>query len=188
MSWQHRGQTSIDFAIAMGIFLVAFTTVVAFLPEITQPFTTSPAETPLVADRLAAQLADHQLAASGRTGALNTTCTLYFFNTTASANPCPSFDSDQDLNTKLGVDDGVFVNVTVERNVSGTAEPEVLCAKEDPSLAGGSVVDPPCSAGDEFQLAVGESPPSNVASVSVARRAVLLDGRQDVLVFVRVWT
>lgn len=175
-----RAQTTIDFAIAVGIFLVAVTVVIAFLPEMIEPFSSTPTENPLVADRIANQLQDYQLAGSSP-GVLNTTCTLYFFQDSASG-PCPSFDGTDSLNGKLGIDGSINVNVTVEQNVTAGPGTEVLCG----DLGADEVTDPPCGGG-EYALALGDDPPSSQVSVSVARRGVYLDGREDVLLFVRVW-
>lgn len=182
MSMDGRGQTAVDFGIAMGIFLVAVTTVVAFLPEMIEPFSRTPTENPLVADRVANQLTDYQLAGSAP-GVLDTTCTLYFFNTTESSNPCPSFDSTDSLNDKLGVADSVRINVTLEANVTGGPGTEVLCG----DLTTDNVTEQPCN-GDEYLLSLGSAPPDDAVSVSVARRSVSVDGRSGVLLFVRVWS
>jgi len=180
-----RGQTSVDFAISMGVLLVAVVTAVAFLPQITGPFVDLPGENPLIADRTADQLVETQLAANDTAGTLDPVCTLYFFNDTSPINPCPTFSSASGttVNDKLGLDDDVHVRVTVEQNVSGSAEPEILCGRG--LLGDGKVVDPPCGGG-EFPLAIGDEP-ANHKSVADARRMVLLDGRQNVFVRVRVW-
>lgn len=175
-----RAQTAIDFAIAMGIFLVAVMVVIAFLPEMIEPFSSNPTENPLVADRVANQLIDYQLAGSSP-GVLNTTCTLYFFQDSASG-PCSSFDGTDSLNGKLGIGESININVTVEQNVTASQGTEVLCG----DLSADEVTDPPCGA-SEHTLALGDEPPSSQVSVSVARRAVYLDGREDVLLFVRIW-
>ncbi|PSP80094.1 hypothetical protein BRC81_02570 [Halobacteriales archaeon QS_1_68_20] len=177
-----RAQTAVDFGIAMGIFLVAVTIVVAFLPEMIEPFSQTPTENPLVADRVANQLTDYQLRGSAP-GVLNTTCTLYFFNTTETSNPCSSFTSTNSLNDKLGIADTVHVNVTVEANVSGGSGTEVLCG----DLTTENVTEQPCT-GDEYLLSAGSSQPPDAGSVSVARRSTAVDGRQDVILFVRVWS
>jgi len=179
-----RAQTSIDFAVAMGVFLVAVTTVVAFLPDLIQPFSGTPTQNPLLADRITNQLVDYQLAGASA-GTLNETCTLYFFGSAAS-DPCGSFESDDGLQGKVGLDaPAANLNVTLERNVTGGPEPEILCGT---GPDGGEVrVKHPCDSG-EYRLAAGDDLPDSGASVSVARRAVLVGGEQDVLLVVRVWS
>jgi hypothetical protein len=177
-----RGQTSVDFAVAMAILLVALVSAVAFLPLMTGPFTDLGGETTLVADRTVDQLVDYQLASDDSLKTLNATCTVYFFESQP-ADPCPTFDSDSDLRTKLGLESGIHVNVTIEQNVTGGAAPDILCADDDPAL--GDVTNPPCAT-NEVALAAGD-PPSDQRSVAEARRMVRVDGRQDVFVRVRIW-
>jgi hypothetical protein len=174
-----RAQTSIDFAIAMGVFLVALTTVVAFMPTMTSPFT-SAQDDPLTADRLASQAVSDQLGDPTSPSILNVTCTRYFFNGTA-GDPCDSFDATNDVAEKLGAGDEVFVNVSVRTNHSGDAAPDIVCGLPD-----GTVSEPPCS-GDEVHLAAGEEPPGVAGSVTIARRYAVY-GQDGVYVVVNVWT
>lgn len=177
-----RGQTAVDFAIAIGLFLVALVVVISFLPAMIDPFAGTPSENSLIADRIANQLTEYQLAGSA-SGTLNTTCTLYFFNTTDEAsNPCVSFESDGDLDEKLGVGEDVRVNVTIEQNVSdGTSG--VLCGDLETHQVDECAPD----AENQYRLAAGDSP-SDRASVAVARRVAFLDEYQNVTVYVRVWS
>lgn len=172
-----RAQTTIDFAIAMGVFLVALTTVVVFMPTMTQPFMGGQ-QNPLLADRLAAQLTDGQLGGPSEPSELNATCTMHFFNETT-PDPCSSFVADDDVTAKLGVDDDVFVNVTIQQNVTGDAGPEVVC--ED----GNEGVEACPGSGD--RMAVGPEPPNEAGSITIARRFALL-GDEQVYVVVRVWS
>lgn len=177
-----RGQTSVDFAVAMGVFLIAVTTVVAFMPGIIDPFAGGQSN-PLLADRLATQLVDYQLGDPATPSALNATCTMYFFNGTAGA-PCASFDPGDDLTEKLGIEDDRYVNVTLKANVTDDPGTEVLCADSAWSSAGD------CSDATydaDKRLAVGEPPPTESGSVMAARRKALLGDRQ-VYVVVRTWT
>jgi len=177
-----RAQSSIDFAVSMGIFLVVVAVVFAFLPQMIEPFSTSGAENSLISDRVAIQLTEYQLAGESP-GALETSCTLFFFNETTSDDPpCDSFDSGTSLNERLGVDSAVQVNVTLEQRRSGSSE--ILCG----DLTSDAVTDPPCGGSSEYRLAIGDSADIDVGSVSVARRTVFIDGRQDAILIVRVWS
>ena len=178
-----RGQTTVDFAISIGLFLIALTVVISFLPGLIDPFAGTPSENPLVADRIANQLVNYQLAGDAP-GTLNTTCTLYFFNTTESSNPCASFESDEELDEKLGINENIRVNVTVEQSAPGGVS-EPLCGdRAEYRVLDGEDCDP----GDDNQylLTVGETPPHG-GTVAVARRGAYLDGRQSVTLYVRVW-
>ena len=177
-----RGQTAVDFAIAMGLFLVALVIVISFLPAMIDPFAGTPSENPLIADRIANQLTDYQLAGS-TAGTLDTVCTVYFF-AGESQDECDTFDGDEPLNERIGVGDEVRVNVTVERNAPG-GESEILCGNtEDHEVVDSEDCDPEAS--DEHRLAAGDSP-SIDGTVAIARRGVYLDGRQSVTLYVRVW-
>jgi len=175
-----RAQTSIDFAIAMGVFLVALTTVVAFMPQMTGPFTTGQQD-PLMADRVAAQLVDDQLGDPTTPSVLNTTCTMYFFNGT-SGDPCVEFDATDDVTGKVGVDESVLVNVSLRQNVSGDSDPDIVCGSPD-----GTVSAPACGGTDEAFMATGSPPPDVSGSVTTAHRYAVF-GDAGVYVVVRVWS
>lgn len=164
-----RGQTMPDFIVAMGIFLLTVAFVFAFVPQMTVPY--SEQETPVVAERVASDLAEDRLADSP--SVLDEECTLAFFGHADDAG-CP-FDANHTLNEQLGVSRWYSVNVTLRRNVTGGPDLEVLCGD------GGSVG----SCGTD-RLAAGPAVPRDGRSVSTARRAVYVDGQHAILE-VRVW-
>lgn len=181
-----RAQTTIDFAIAMGVFLVALTTVVAFMPTMTQPFTGGQ-ENPLTADRIVAQLTDGQLGDPATPSKLNTTCTMFFFNESGTpADPCGSFNPGDDLTEKIGVGENTFVNVTVRKDVAEGPDPETVCAEEPGATAFHHPSDADCDS-DDTLMALGPNPPDVSGSVTIARRLAVLEDKQVYLV-VRVWT
>lgn len=170
-----RGQTSVDFAIAMGLFLVVVTTVFAFAPTLVAPFQGSQ-EDPLVADRLVVQVADQQIAGDDP-GTLDETCTMYFFNGSG-GDPCATFDGGDPYHEKLSVGANDRVNVTLRANISGSADLELLCRD------GAGVQWSGCtSSGDP--MAVGPDT-GNVNSMTISKRTALFTDRQ-VYVVVRVW-
>lgn len=179
MYQRSRGQTTIDFAIAMGIFLVALVTVVAFMPTMTQPFTGGQ-QNPLLADRLAAQLVDGQLGDSREPSVLNATCTMYFFNG-STGDPCSTFDATDDVQTKLGIDQHVQVNVSIQQNVTGGASPDIVCA----SPGAESFTHLSSCSGEP--MVEGPAPPTVSGSITIARRYATVDDT-PVFVVVRVWT
>lgn len=158
-----------DFIVAMGIFLLTVAFVFAFVPQMTVPYAGQ--ETPLVAERVASDLADDRLARSP--SVLDERCTLAFFGQ-ANGTSCP-FDTANTLNEQVGVSWWYSVNVTLRRNVTGGPDLEVLCG-DDGSIG-------PC--GSE-RLAVGPAVPRDDTSVVTARRAVHVDGKHAILE-VRVW-
>lgn len=180
---RHRGQTGVDFLVGTGVFLLTVGFVIAFAPGMFTPFTDGQA-TPLVANRIADTVAGDFLAGS-QPSVLNETCTLAFFGA-ASDVGCP-FDgsqttSDEGLPTELGVSSWHRINVTLERNITGGPDREVLCGSSASTPSVHVCASPPA----DTRLAVGPTPPTTVDSVVTASRVVAVDGVRAV-VEVRVW-
>jgi hypothetical protein len=158
-----RGQTTIDYAIGIGLFLVAVAFVFLSLPSMFGPFNSADGDFLILADRSADQLTAELLVEDVTDpSVLNTTCTVEFFDNDTDTGNC-RYDTDgADPATALGIDRvGISANVTIRddadriRTIDGT------------------------------DLAVGDAPGPN-DNIAVARRAVLLDGEQSRLV-VKVW-
>ncbi|PSQ46058.1 hypothetical protein BRD15_10170 [Halobacteriales archaeon SW_6_65_15] len=159
-----RAQTSIDFVVGMSVFLLTVAFVVAFLPGVFEPFTTSDEGDVLTADRTASLLVEQLLAEPTNPGAPDPDCTAEFFDADGDVGSC-RFDADAaDLDDALGLGPATAANVTVEEN--GTIH----------SLDRG---------GSPVELRAGSEPPES-ENVVVSRRVVLLDGEERDLV-VRVW-
>lgn len=169
---RRRGQTTLDFAIGMSIFLLAVIFVLTFVPGMLEPFQSGPHEATVVTDRIASQLVGSTLTDGGSQYLLNTTCTLAFFNTSYDDAGC-GFDNSRPVADRLGTD--MHVNVTVKRDFDGDGTAEPACWYND------QVTD--CA--DGWQLAAGDSGGAP-RSVVVARRVAALDSL-DVEVLVRVW-
>lgn len=111
-----RGQTTLDFAIGMGLFLVTLAFVLAFVPSIFDPFTTGSSAKLIVADRAAATLAGDLLAPStAGPGSLSTGCVVAFVeeNGTLADEECASdIDVEADLDETLSLG-GRNVNVSI---------------------------------------------------------------------------
>lgn len=168
-----RGQTHIDFVAGLAIFLVTVLFVAAFMHSILTPFDDQ--ATVVVADRVANDLAGTLLASAGPTSALNERCTLAFF-VDGDDTGC-NFDNTSSITNQLGIERTFAVNVTLRRNVTGDAAPDVLCY--DDGTFG------ECT-GSGSALSVGPPLPDSDRAVAGARRVVLLDGQPTVLV-VKVW-
>ncbi|MFC7098597.1 DUF7287 family protein [Halobaculum marinum] len=152
-----RGQTTIDYAVGISVFLLVVAFVFAFAPSLTTPFTSDATDATVIADRAVDRLTGDLLVDDpARPAVLNATCTADFFDTGGADADC-RFDTDaSDLQGALGVASPArTLNVTVDRTGGGTLH------------------------------AAGPTPPHS-ADVSVSRRAVLIDG-DDALVTVRVW-
>lgn len=160
---QRRGQTTVDFAAGMGLFVLVAAFVVAFVPGIFAPF--DGASDVGSADRIAESLATDRLGDPRTPYVLNATCTTGFFeqlrNDAFNAPTGCRFDTTVHDPARL------FGLVTTDLNV--TVE----------HLRGGTVTT------DGTTLAAGPTPPTT-GSVTTARRVVLLEETQYRLV-VRVW-
>lgn len=164
-----RAQTTLDYAVGAGVFLVAAAFVLAFVPGMLAPF--GGADRTQVVDRAATALAGDALGDPSSPSVLDETCAAAFFERRQgdrSPDDVPDscrFDADPDtVAGALGVG-APAMNVTVER-ADGRAY--------ELATDGGTVA-----------LRAGPPAPDD-RSVAAARRTVFLDGRSLRLV-VRAW-
>lgn len=175
---RNRGQTVIDVLVGVGVFLIAVAFVFSFIPSMVDPFA-GDQEVTLVADRVADEVANGMMTDASTPSVLNETCTYTFFHDSYGngANCALSYDdTETDLSTRLGIDSTYSVNVTIQRNVSNGASPDILCTD-------GTGVKQ-CSSGLD-RLAIGPAPAAD-GSVVATRRTRFIDGK-DVLVVVKLW-
>jgi hypothetical protein len=90
-----RGQTTLDFAVGMSIFLIAVAGVISFTPSLLEPFEGSGTEDTIVANRVASQLVEGTLAEPDEPYVLDKACTMAFF---WPENVDGDADNDDDLN------------------------------------------------------------------------------------------
>lgn len=157
-----RGQTALDFAVGMGVFLLAVGFAFSFVPAMFQPFDTTGEGSAVIADRSATHLTEMSLSAGGSPGMLDRDCTVAFFGDTG-GDDCrweSRGDTADSLRDELGLGSHTGVNVTVERD--------------------GSLQEI-----DDVRLAAGAEPPRRT-SVSMATRLVSIGGAEHRL-SVRVW-
>ncbi|MBB6646385.1 DUF7287 family protein [Halobellus ruber] len=157
-----RAQTTIDFAIGIGLFLIVVAFVVAFVPTIFTPFQST--EGPQTADRIATSLSTDRLGDPTEPYVVNETCTEGFFDQLNGGGPAPSTCS---FNTSATTTREVFA-LDRTRDVNVTVR-----------YANGSVVD------SGVRLAAGPTPPETT-SVASATRVVSLGERPRRLT-VRTW-
>lgn len=160
-----RGQTTLDFVLAIGVFVVAVAFVFGFVPGMLDPFTQDQAEGQ-VADRVADAVVDDLADDVASPAELNETRTTAYF------------DGGSDLAERVGVAPTYGINVTVGRPTDGESGSTVLCG------AGGAIQ--PCAAGGDA-LQMGEPMPASSTTEATARRAVIVDD-QVAIVTVRVWS
>lgn len=160
----NRGQTTLDFAVGIGLFVLVLGFVFGFVPGLFAPLADDPAR-PQVADRAAGRLVT-TLDRPGEPAVLNASCTRTLFGV-EDLSDC-GFDPDGPLTGVAGVGDDYGLNVSLARN--RTAAPGL-----EPVVTDGGA-----------ELVAGPPVPGGSSSVDVARRVASLDGR-DVTVVVRVW-
>lgn len=165
-----RGQTMLDFLVAIGLFLLTVGFVVAFIPQMTAPYQEQ--DHPAVAQRTTNSVADTVLGGDAPS-VLEEGCTVAFFAQSGAAG-CP-FDTTEPLTAQVGIGPRYRVNLSLRRNVSGDATLESLCGN------GGAVG--PCGTDP---LRVGPDPPTDRRSLTTTRRAVTVGGT-DAVLEVTVW-
>lgn len=176
-----RAQTTLDFMIGMGVFLFAIVFLLGVIPSIIDPFSGGQ-EQPLVADRVASEVAEGMLVEPGRSSVLNETCTYAFFNESlGKGDGCgvPFDETKQDLPTRLSIDDTYSLNITITRNVTGDVKPDILCTNGERTGSCGAIMT------DQTRLAIG-SEPSDRQTVTTTQRVVYLDGKDVIMVF-KLW-
>ena len=195
MTGRNRAQTPLDFAIAMGIFLLTVTFVFTFIPSLTAPFVEGDQDKSVTADRVASHLAEGALGDPAEPFVVDDSCAEVFFDGSTVDSDIPStcgFSGD-DLGERVGVDtDRLQVNVTVEQidpDESGDARFRMVCVDKDDDVShADNGTAPDC---DE-KFAVGETADAD-DSVVVARRIVTIPGCTfdtetcDVTLRVEVW-
>jgi hypothetical protein len=174
-----RAQTTIDFAIGAGVFLVTVAFVVAFVPTMLQPFDTGSQDHAVTADRIATQLAGGTLGSPSTPAVLDTGCTVAFFNSTV---PDPGLNCRYGA-TSVGERVGLPAQTNLQVRFAGDLDDDVqetLCwvAATD-TLA--EVDDVSC----DVTLSTGPTP-AGAESVVVAVRFVSVDGT-PALLEVRTW-
>ena len=188
-----RAQTTLDFAIAMGIFLLAIAFVFSFVPTFVAPFADGDQELSAASDRLASHLAEGALADVDDPGVVRETCATPFFDNSTAPAECGY--SGDDTRTHLGVSDRFDVEVEIVRVVDG--EEELLCVDEDGTISHEAAGD--CDSEDlRYNVSTSESG-SEYGSVTVSRRTVTVAGDDcgfadthageacDAIMYVRVW-
>lgn len=190
---ESRGQTTLDFAIGISIFLAVVMFVFLFVPGIVAPFTTGAQDETVTVNRVADGLTQGQLGSAKRPGVLQTPCTVDFFQHADDATDITQCGEDQeDLSAFVGIKDRQNANVSVYGNTSsGDTNTEMVCwDANDQALVerdGDGASDGDCdSSGSDTLLTAGDTPPTNNADSVTATRVAYLAG-EDVTVIVEMW-
>jgi hypothetical protein len=185
MGRSRRGQTTIDFAVGMGIFLLALAFVFVFVPGMLEPFSGgTQSETP-GANRVADDLVTRTLGDASQPYVLDRKCTLELFN--GSSGGC-RFD-DGTMPERVGVKERTRVNVTIRGELDGDGQSDILCWDGDSTPS--KLVErghTGCTPGttDVFLLTNGSLPEGSGGQTVSAQRVALLDER-DVTLEVVMW-
>jgi len=176
-----RGQTTLDFAIGMSLFLSVVIFIFLFIPGLLSPFSAGVQEETVTTDRVADGLTMGMLGSPQQPYVLDEHCTREFFAGNAPPSGC-GYESGASTEERVGLDPvRENVNVTIRGNATGTpAADEILCwdgATEELVAASGS-----CGT----VLTTGGNPPTNNDASVTALRVVSLNG-QDVTVRVVMW-
>lgn len=182
-----RGQTTLDFALGVTLFVGAIIFTFTFAPTILTPFETSGQQDTITADRVADQLSQGLLGHPASPYVLDRHCTVAFFDRigpdTVHDAPARCRYGNGTLTQQLGLGVTANVNISLVGDLDGSATGSNLLYWNESNNALG---ERPSGGADEVVLAAGESPPiQNDATVS-GTRVVSLAGH-DVTMRVVVW-
>ncbi|ACV10916.1 conserved hypothetical protein [Halorhabdus utahensis DSM 12940] len=172
-SSRDRGQTTLDFAFGVSIFLLVLAFAFTFIPGILQPFAEGTAAETVGANRAADTLAEGTLGDPATPYVLNTTCTVGFFDTGV---PSGCRYTGSTATERLSIGSFQDVNVTLRGSTSGT-DYSLLCWNGTALTEADS---PNCGTGDK-RLATGDPIPSVSIPTITARRVVAIDGTTAVI-------
>jgi hypothetical protein len=175
-----RGQTTLDFATGVSVFLLVIIFVFTFVPGILTPFTQTAQEETVTANRVADLISKDIVAEPNQPYLLDGDCTAALLSD--SAGPGCGFDGAT-LEARLDLDDFQSVNLTV-RGSPGRGPNELLCWNGTSQR----VVNATAAActGSDTVLRAGEETPDSADSVVTARRIVTVADR-IVGLEVKVW-
>ncbi|MFC7135030.1 MULTISPECIES: DUF7287 family protein [Salinibaculum] len=179
-----RGQTTLDFATGVSVFLLTVLFVFIFVPGILTPFTQTAQEETVTANRVADLVTKDIVADPAEPYLLDGPCTAALLNGTYSAGSDCGFDGST-LEARLDLDQFQSVNITLRGSPSHGGN-ELMCWDATNAAVVNQTASRPCTASDVFLLQAGEDVPDNRGSVVTARRVASLEGTV-VSVEVRVW-
>ncbi|MFT4883280.1 MAG: hypothetical protein ACI8U4_000783 [Natronomonas sp.] len=170
-----RAQTTLDFAIAMGIFLLAVAFVFMFIPSLTAPFVGGDQDRSAVADRTASHLSEGALGDPNRPLIVEEPCTTAFFGNTDAPPECGGLGNhtDDQPRKRLGLSEDVDFHirlVQVNTSASGGDRYRTACLNE----TSGNVIHEGDSRTCDVSYEIGEDPESS-NSVTAARRIVTVE-------------
>lgn len=185
-SRRDRGQTTLDYAVGIGIFILAVVFVVTFIPSMFEPFATGTQENTVAADRVATQLVTGALTSPETPYSLSVACLTDFFDDTDDGST-PAGCAFQDVGSianRVGLSSRQPVNVTVRGDLNDDGSTDLLC--RTPS---GVVTERDTATLCDTLYAGGDSP-AGAETVTVARRMVTFTSDTNThtaMLEVRLW-
>jgi hypothetical protein len=179
-----RGQTTLDFAIGISVFLAVLIFIFLFIPGLLSPFTQGAQEETVISNRVADNITKSMLGTPRRPYALDRFCTVEFFkNAGAPAHCTGGWAGGNTVEQQVGLDGTrTHINITVRGNVStGGTGSDVLCW-DDTAEAIAELNSGSC---DTVFTRGGPAPTNNDQTVTATRVVGL--GGIDATVAVEVW-
>ncbi|MFB6178313.1 MAG: hypothetical protein ABEI77_01155 [Halorientalis sp.] len=192
-----RGQTTLDFATGMSVFLIILIAVLLFIPGSLEPFTKGAQDNIVVSNRIGDELSEGLLGNPGQPQIANTTCTIAFFeNRTPPGGGCQF--TGQTLQERIGVRDWQYVNVTLQANRSANGGAEDILCWDDNGTSPGRIVEQSNASRNpskhcDTRFAIGRNPPNRADATVTARRVITInesaasDRKTAVALIVEVW-
>lgn len=162
-----RGQTTLDFTIAMVLFIGVIGGVFLLLPTVFDPLTTSTTAKTIVADQIATQVST-DLLTSTDSSSVTAVCTAAFFGTDTTLDDECAFTADDSLDNLVGINDRTNTHIYMQRTG----------LRESNTPASITVH------GTEYTLERPE--PTRKENTAIAKRIVAVQGETYVLT-VEVW-
>lgn len=183
-----RGQTNIDFALGIGLFITVLVFTFTVGSGVLTPFTAGNQEESVVADRVADRLSKGLLGNVSRPYVLDRECTTAFFEQrdpdASGEKPCQYLANDggeYTLGEQVGVRDRTVLNVTVTADINTDHDADILCwAPDDRTL---EEDDTGCGGANDVLFSRGIRPSAN--DVVTARRVVSI-GNHNATMYVHV--
>jgi hypothetical protein len=191
-SEQSRGQTTLDFAIGISIFLAVLLFIFLFLPGILSPFTESAQEETIASNRVADKLTSGMLASPSEPYVLDGYCTVEFFDA-----PDESEHQDSDIPNGCAYEEGTLeeqvgvaagrerVRVSMRGDITDDGNSDTLCWDSTGTDTG--LIEESQSGTDiDCDVTLARGNPPTTQDTITAIRTVSLDDT-DVALYVEVW-
>jgi len=184
-----RGQTTLDFAIGISIFLTVVMFVFAFIPGMLAPFTDATVEETAAVDRTANHVSQNVLGHPTEPYVLDLECTDRFFEGLSPGSNC-RYDDGSSLTERTGASDRGSMSLSIRGDLDGNGVSNAVCWDEgdrrlyehDP---GGSS-DCANTGEDDDLFVAGGTPPERNDATMTASRSVTLVG-ESVTLRVTMW-